>query len=110
MIFYNFLPKRRPHIKIPNLNTNSIINLKKPHPNSIEEIIHNSGYNITFVDFLRHTQKNKYNSWMFNKIPSFVSGTQKQKIIPKKCYEGVILINDVNPSELDNSWRQCIKE
>ncbi len=93
-----------------SLYGDSIINLKKPHPNSIEEIIHNSGYNITFVDFLRHTQKNKYNSWMFNKIPSFVSGTQKQKIIPKKCYEGVILINDVNPSELDNSWRQCIKE
>lgn len=65
---------------------------------SLEGIVSQSGYPISFVNFdnVKITQGNE---WMLDYIDSFSGQEYKQGIVPSDQYDGVIVIKDVHPPE-----------
>lgn len=74
-------------------------NVSKVKPNTLEYWLHQSGYQTTFMDFSKETF-NKDNCWMFKSIKTLNWGLppSKERLIMKKIYDGVILLDHVTVS------------
>lgn len=75
-----------------------INNVRTPHDNSLEAIMHTSGFSCTFMDF-KSMPDNKINSWIYKPIEALYSGYYiKDRIILSKSFDGILQIDSVNPS------------
>ncbi|MDO8898978.1 MAG: erythromycin esterase family protein [Bacteroidales bacterium] len=72
--------------------TDRVIKVHKPKKNSLEAIMIQPGYKYAFIDFSKANQTES-SSWIFQKIPSLYWGKKREMIIPRKTYDGVILID-----------------
>lgn len=77
---------------------NKMNKIKTPHKNSLEAIVHSSGFRYTFIDF--HSMPDiEENSWIYNPIETLYSGYYfKDRIILSTSYDAVIQIDNVSPA------------
>lgn len=79
-------------------------NLRKLHdvapldPGSIESILSSAGSPYTFVD-MRYRNNGAGSSWMFEPRFAYSWGMIPESIIARDQYDGILLINDVNPPQ-----------
>ncbi|OMD53806.1 erythromycin esterase [Paenibacillus borealis] len=71
---------------------------------TLEGKIMQSGYSRTFVDLTKHTQADAGNKWMFQSLYAAEDGLTRvviapmvMKFVPKKQFDGLILIDKVSP-------------
>jgi erythromycin esterase len=80
------------------LYNGKINNIQTPHDNSLEAIVHTSGFPYTFINF-SSMPDNKMNSWIYKPIEALYSGYYtKDRIILSKSFDGIIQIDSVSPS------------
>ncbi len=86
-----------------NVIYNDQINkVKLPHNNSLEAILHTSGFQYTFIDF-NSMPDNNFNSWIYQPIETLYSGYYiDDRIILSEAYDGIIQIDSVSPSIVIN--------
>lgn len=78
---------------------------------SLEQLVMQSGYSNTFIDFTRQKVKNNNNAWMFRHIYASEDGLTAEEVrpnvmrfIPNQQYDGVIVIDKVKaPTPIDYS-------
>ncbi|MBD8500730.1 erythromycin esterase family protein [Paenibacillus arenosi] len=63
-------------------------------PGSMEDILSSSKQPYTFMD-LRYRDNERGNSWMFERVVSYVWGNGASLIVPRHHYDGVLLIDKV---------------
>jgi len=70
--------------------------IQSPAPNSLEAILANAGWKMSFVDFSQ-AKPSPGSSWMFNEIEAHEYGRQAERITPAQTYDGVIYLDTVTP-------------
>lgn len=78
---------------------------------SLEQLVMQSGYTNTFIDFTQHKVKNDDNAWMFRHIYASEDGLTAEEVrpnvmrfIPNQQYDGVIVVDKVKaPTPIDYS-------
>lgn len=80
-----------------NLGKNPIYDFKNHPKPSLENYLHQSGYNVTFLD-LENQVESVNNSFLFSKINTMYWGNIKDPKIVTDHYDGVILVNKITPS------------
>jgi erythromycin esterase len=80
------------------LNNKGIYTINTPHDNSMEAIIHKSGFNYSFLDF-KSMPNSDNNSWIYKPIEALYSGLYiKERLVLSRCYDGIIQIDSVSPA------------
>lgn len=77
-------------------NTGAIHDVLPPEPGSVESILSSSGAPYTFMDF-RYRSRESGNSWMFEPRFAYSWGMIPESLIVREQYDGILLIDDVNP-------------
>lgn len=85
---------------------------------SLEQLVMQSGYTNTFIDFTQHKEKNDDNAWMFRHIYASEDGLTAEEVrpnvmrfIPNQQYDGVIVVDKVKaPTPIDYSKVKFGKE
>ncbi|WP_235440149.1 erythromycin esterase family protein [Paenibacillus sp. DMB20] len=67
-------------------------------PGSVESIISAAGSPYTFID-LRYRNNERGNSWMFEPRYSYSWGMIPESLVPRDQYDGILLLDDVNPPQ-----------
>ena len=75
-----------------------VYDVKSHSPNSLESILHSTGYESCFVD-LKHQEIVEGNEWMATKILTKTWGLEDLRMIPKNQYDAIILIDSVSPPD-----------
>ncbi|RDU37916.1 hypothetical protein DRW41_08890 [Neobacillus piezotolerans] len=68
---------------------------------SLEYKLNQAGSDYSFIDISRQ-KENQYNKWIFEPIESVYQGLFLEKFIPKKTYNGLTFIKEVNPPLIYN--------
>ncbi|TVX88439.1 erythromycin esterase family protein [Paenibacillus agilis] len=84
-------------------NTRQPISVLPLIPGSLEDILSGAKQPYTFMD-LRYRDNERGNSWMFERVVSYIWGNGPSLIVPRHHYDGVLLIDKVKlPKYLPNS-------
>lgn len=65
-------------------------------PNSLESILHSTGYEACFID-LKNQKIVKGNNWMTTEILTKTWGLFDLKLIPRNQYDGILFIDSISP-------------
>ncbi|MCM3494932.1 erythromycin esterase family protein [Paenibacillus lactis] len=79
-------------------NTGAVHDVLPPEPGSVESILAASGAPYTFMD-LRYRSHESGNSWMFEPRFAYSWGMIPESLIARDQYDGILLIDDVNPPQ-----------
>jgi erythromycin esterase len=82
-------------------NNREIYDIQSHSRNSLESILHSSGYESCFVD-LKHQKISKGNEWMVSEIPTKPWGIQDLNMVPKDQYDAILFIDSVSPPDYLN--------
>lgn len=79
-------------------NMGNVHDVLPAEPGSIESILSAAGAPYTFVD-LRYQKREAGNSWMFEPRFAYSWGMIPESLIARDQYDGILLIDDVNPPQ-----------
>jgi erythromycin esterase len=79
-------------------NNREIYDVKNHSPNSLESILHSTGYESCFVD-LKHQKLVDGNEWMASEILTKTWGLQDLRLVPKIQYDAILFIDSVSPPD-----------
>ncbi|WP_423212914.1 erythromycin esterase family protein [Paenibacillus solani] len=79
-------------------NLGNVHDVLPAEPGSIESILSAAGSPYTFVD-LRYQKREAGNSWMFEPRYAYSWGMIPESLIARDQYDGILLIDDVNPPQ-----------
>ena len=79
-------------------NLGNVHDVLPTEPGSIESILSAAGSPYTFVD-LRYQKREAGNSWMFEPRYAYSWGMIPESLIVRDQYDGILLIDDVNPPQ-----------
>lgn len=74
-----------------------IVKIDPVEKNSVENLLYVKDNEASFID-LTHNPNDKCSEWMSREVKSLSWGKNEIKIVPKKEYDGIILINKVYPT------------
>ncbi len=79
-------------------NMGNVHDVLPAEPGSIESILSAAGAPYTFID-LRYQKREAGNSWMFEPRFAYSWGMIPESLIARDQYDGILLIDDVNPPQ-----------
>jgi erythromycin esterase len=77
------------------LNDKTVVNVRRPTRRSLESIMLQSGYKISFLD-ISTEKKYDENNWLYKYINTFDYGFYRRKEFLSKSFDGLILIDRVS--------------
>lgn len=79
-------------------NTREVHDVLPLEPGSVESILSAAGAPYTFID-LRYRNNTRGNSWMFEPRYTYSWGMIPESLIARDQYDGILLIDEVNPPQ-----------
>lgn len=76
-------------------NSREVYRVESHNVNSVESVMHETGYPFSFVDMLFQTE-DAGNSWMFEQVETLSWGRYPRFLVPRDQYDAILFVEQVN--------------